>query len=112
MREHLNHGHRAEGKIWRQEYEEERAYPVKTIGGDFTGTVVTFTDKSIFTQTTEYNYDTLIARLRELSYLNKGITITLTDFRTRMMKEMILMRYSAVKKDFLNCQILRLNSSN
>ena len=58
-------------------------YPVKTIGEtDFTGTIVTFSpDKSIFTQSTEYNYETLATRMRELSYLNKGITITLTDKR-------------------------------
>ena len=75
-----------EGKIWQQEYQRGKSlYPVKTIGEtDFTGTIVTFLpDKSIFTQTTEYNYDTLATRLRELSYLNKGITITLTDKRRK-----------------------------
>ena len=73
-----------EGKIWQQEYEKGKAmYPVKTVGEtDFTGTEVTFLpDDTIFTQTTEYNYDTLASRLRELSYLNKGITITLVDKR-------------------------------
>tara|TARA_R110001632_G_scaffold61752_4_gene148819 strand:+ start:1102 stop:3042 length:1941 start_codon:yes stop_codon:yes gene_type:complete len=73
-----------EGKIWQQEYEKGKAmYPVKTVGEtDFTGTEVTFLpDDSIFTQTTEYNYDTLASRLRELAYLNKGLTITLVDKR-------------------------------
>ncbi|TVZ51949.1 DNA topoisomerase (ATP-hydrolyzing) subunit B [Dokdonia sp. Hel_I_53] len=73
-----------EGKIWEQEYERGKAlYPVKTVGEtDFTGTEVTFLpDDSIFQQTTEYNYDTLASRMRELAYLNKGITITLTDKR-------------------------------
>lgn len=73
-----------EGKIWEQEYERGKAmYPVKQIGEtDFTGTEVTFLpDDSIFTQSTEYNYDTLASRLRELAYLNKGITITLVDRR-------------------------------
>ncbi|MBS9766327.1 MAG: DNA topoisomerase (ATP-hydrolyzing) subunit B [Flavobacteriaceae bacterium] len=73
-----------EGKIWQQEYERGKAlYPVKTIGeSEMTGTKVTFLpDRSIFTQTTEYNYDTLATRLRELAFLNKGITITLTDKR-------------------------------
>ncbi|KGL58517.1 DNA topoisomerase (ATP-hydrolyzing) subunit B [Polaribacter sp. Hel1_85] len=73
-----------EGKIWQQEYSQGKAlYPVKTIGEtDFTGTIVTFSpDKTIFTQTTEYNYETLATRMRELAYLNKGITITLTDRR-------------------------------
>jgi len=75
-----------EGKIWEQEYERGKAmYPVKVIGDtDFTGTEVTFLpDDSIFQQTTEYNYDTLASRLRELAYLNKGITITLTDKRNK-----------------------------
>jgi len=72
------------GKIWEQEYERGKAmYPVKAIGEtDFTGTEVTFLpDRSIFQQTIEYNYDTLASRLRELSYLNKGLTITLVDKR-------------------------------
>ncbi len=75
-----------EGKVWEQEYERGKAlYPVKAIGDtDFTGTEVTFTpDDSIFQQTTEYNYDTLASRLRELAYLNKGITVTLTDKRNK-----------------------------
>lgn len=73
-----------DGKIWEQEYERGKAmYPVKTVGDtDFTGTEVTFLpDDTIFTQTLEYNYDTLASRLRELAYLNKGITITLVDRR-------------------------------
>ena len=75
-----------EGKVWEQEYEKGKSlYPVKQIGDtDKRGTEVTFTpDKSIFQQTTEYNYDTLAARLRELSYLNKGIVIHLTDKRNQ-----------------------------
>ncbi len=73
-----------EGKVWEQEYEKGKAlYPVKAIGDtDFTGTEVTFLpDPSIFQQTVEYNYDTLASRLRELSFLNKGLTITLEDKR-------------------------------
>ena len=73
-----------EGKIWEQEYEKGKAlYPVKAVGDtDFTGTEVTFLpDNTIFQQTIEYNYDTLSSRLRELSYLNKGLTITLEDKR-------------------------------
>ena len=73
-----------DGKIWEQEYELGKAlYPVKSIGeSDDKGTMVTFTpDKSIFTQTTEFNYETLATRMRELSFLNKGLTITLTDKR-------------------------------
>lgn len=72
------------GTIWEQEYEKGKAvYPVKSIGEtEKQGTLVTFSpDPSIFQQTIEYNYDTLASRMRELSYLNKGITITLTDKR-------------------------------
>ncbi|MFT4611039.1 MAG: DNA gyrase subunit B [Psychroserpens sp.] len=72
------------GEIWEQEYEKGKAmYPVKKVGTtDKRGTIVTFRpDPTIFTQTLEYNYDTLASRLRELSYLNKGITIHLIDRR-------------------------------
>ena len=73
-----------DGKIWEQEYERGKTlYPVKTIGETTErGTMVTFLpDDQIFTQTLEYNYDTLASRLRELAYLNKEITIFLTDKR-------------------------------
>lgn len=73
-----------EGKIWEQEYERGKTlYPVKSVGtSEETGTHVTFKpDHEIFTQTIEYNYETLANRMRELSYLNKGVTITLTDQR-------------------------------
>ncbi len=71
------------GKIYQQEYEcGKPLYPVKEVGTcDITGTKQTFwPDKSIFT-VTEYKYNILQARMRELAYLNKGITITLTDKR-------------------------------
>jgi len=86
LSEHLTATVHKEGKVWQQEYSKGKTlYPVKTVGEtDFNGTIVTFlADKSIFKITTEYNYDTLAARLRELSYLNKGITITLTDKRNQ-----------------------------
>lgn len=73
-----------DGKIWEQEYERGKAlYPVKSVGdSDKNGTVVTFRpDPTIFNITLEYNYDTLASRLRELSFLNKGITMTLLDRR-------------------------------
>lgn len=73
-----------DGKIYEQEYERGKAvYPVKQIGEtEKRGTTVWFKpDGTIFTQTLEYSYDTLAARMRELSFLNKGITITLTDKR-------------------------------
>jgi DNA gyrase subunit B len=73
-----------DGKIWEQEYERGKTlYPVKAVGETKDrGTIVTFKpDSQIFQQSLEYNYDTLASRLRELSFLNKGITITLTDKR-------------------------------
>ncbi|PIB29670.1 DNA gyrase subunit B [Maribacter sp. 4U21] len=77
-----------DGKIWEQEYERGKAlYPVKTIGEcteEDRGTEVTFLpDTTIFTQTIEYSYETLSSRMRELSYLNKGVTITITDKRQK-----------------------------
>ena len=74
------------GKIYQQEYScGKPLYSVKTVGdcGEQTGTRQTFwPDSSIFTTTT-YKYETLQNRLRELAYLNKGITITLTDLREK-----------------------------
>ncbi|NNC84472.1 MAG: DNA topoisomerase (ATP-hydrolyzing) subunit B [Bacteroidia bacterium] len=71
------------GEIFTQEYERGKPqFDVKSIGKtDKTGTEVTFVpDDTIFT-TTEYNADTLAARLRELAFLNKGIRLTLADER-------------------------------
>jgi DNA gyrase subunit B len=73
-----------EGKVFTQEYERGKPmFEVKAIGeSDRTGTIQWFQpDPEIFTQTLEYKYDTLAARLRELAYLNKGIRLTLTDER-------------------------------
>ncbi|MFS2189554.1 MULTISPECIES: DNA topoisomerase (ATP-hydrolyzing) subunit B [unclassified Mucilaginibacter] len=73
-----------EGKIFTQEYERGKPmFDVKEIGvSDKTGTIQTFQpDPEIFTTTTEYKYDTLAGRLRELSFLNKGIRLSLTDER-------------------------------
>jgi DNA gyrase subunit B len=71
------------GKKYEQEFcIGKPLYSVKEIGPtDYRGTIVTFKpDDSIFI-VHEYNYETLASRLRELSYLNKGITIKLTDNR-------------------------------
>ncbi|GGH14925.1 DNA topoisomerase (ATP-hydrolyzing) subunit B [Mucilaginibacter phyllosphaerae] len=73
-----------EGKIFTQEYERGKPlFPVKEIGvSDQTGTIQTFQpDAEIFTTTTEYKFETLATRLRELAFLNKGIRLTLTDER-------------------------------
>jgi len=84
LSEHLTATVYREGKVWEQEYSKGKAlYPVKCIGdSDKRGTIVTFKpDATIFTQTLEYNYDTLASRMRELAYLNKGITVHLIDKR-------------------------------
>ena len=78
-----------EGKIFQQEYKiGVPQYPVKEVGiADHTGTTVTFKpDESIFT-VTEYKYETVAGRLRELSFLNAGIKIHLTDLRELDEKE-------------------------
>ncbi|MCX6171456.1 MAG: DNA topoisomerase (ATP-hydrolyzing) subunit B [Flavobacterium sp.] len=84
LSDHLRATVYREGKVYEQEYEKGKSmYPVKQIGETTKrGTMVTFKpDATIFTQTLEYSYDTIAARMRELSFLNKGITITLTDRR-------------------------------
>ncbi|HEY4650740.1 MAG TPA: DNA topoisomerase (ATP-hydrolyzing) subunit B [Pontibacter sp.] len=71
------------GKVFEQHYNIGiPAYPVREIGAtDRTGTIVTFKpDDSIFT-VTEFKYDTVASRLRELAFLNKGIRINLKDLR-------------------------------
>ena len=71
------------GHIYQQEYEKGKPlYDVKIVGDtELTGTRQQFwPDGSIFI-TTEYKYDIIARRMRELAYLNAGITITLTDLR-------------------------------
>jgi DNA gyrase subunit B len=71
------------GKIFQQEYNIGKPlFDVKVIGDtNLTGTEIFFRpDASIFI-TTDYNYETLATRMRELSFLNKGISITLSDLR-------------------------------
>ncbi|MGV8945764.1 MAG: DNA topoisomerase (ATP-hydrolyzing) subunit B [Lutibacter sp.] len=84
LSEHLKATIYLDGKVWEQEYSRGKAlYPAKMVGeSNDRGTLVTFLpDTTIFTQTIEFNYDTLATRLRELAFLNKGITLTLTDKR-------------------------------
>ena len=74
-----------DGKIYQQKYSQGKALGnVEEIGiSEITGTEGFFQpDGSIFNELV-YNYDTLAARLRELAFLNKGITITLTDERVK-----------------------------
>nr|WP_123042657.1 DNA topoisomerase (ATP-hydrolyzing) subunit B [Cohnella candidum]AYQ74578.1 DNA topoisomerase (ATP-hydrolyzing) subunit B [Cohnella candidum] len=75
------------GEIHQQEYRRGvPQYDVKLIGTtdeNDTGTTVKFKpDSEIFTETTVYEYDILVGRIRELAFLNKGIQISLTDERS------------------------------
>ena len=75
-----------DGKVWEQDYERGKPIaPVKEIGSSKKrGTLVTFKpDTEIFNQTIEYNYETLSQRLRELSFLNKGISLSIKDLRQK-----------------------------
>jgi DNA gyrase subunit B len=81
---------RRDGKTWYQEY--RRGAPVtecKPMGvSDRTGTKVTFRpDPEVFKNVTEVSFDVLSQRLRELSYLNKGLTIGINDERTEKSHE-------------------------
>ena len=74
-----------DNKIYIQEYRKGAPlYPVKETGTtDIRGTRVTFTpDRGIF-QITDFNYEILTNRLKELSFLNKGVRLSLTDMRQR-----------------------------
>ncbi|MCF6349968.1 MAG: DNA topoisomerase (ATP-hydrolyzing) subunit B [Flavobacteriaceae bacterium] len=75
-----------EGKVWEQEYSQGKAlYPAKVVGEtNENGTIVTFkADDGIFQTEIDYNYDTLSMRMRELSFLNQGVTISITDKRRK-----------------------------
>ncbi|MBA21758.1 MAG: DNA topoisomerase (ATP-hydrolyzing) subunit B [Flavobacteriales bacterium] len=75
-----------DGKTFEQVYKRGKPVsPVQEVGtSDKRGTIVRFKpDPEIFQQVLEYSYETLANRMRELSYLNKGITITLEDRRDK-----------------------------
>ncbi|WP_135554626.1 DNA topoisomerase (ATP-hydrolyzing) subunit B [Paenibacillus cymbidii] len=76
---------RREGKVFQMEFHRGvPQYELRVVGeSEETGTIITFKpDEQIFTETTEYDFDILQSRLRELAFLNKGIEITLLDERT------------------------------
>ncbi len=77
-----------EGKVFVQRYSKGKPVSQVEVTGEAsdTGTTIEFhPDPEIFT-VSEYNYDTLAARLRELAYLNKGIRLSLTDYRKKIKK--------------------------
>jgi DNA gyrase subunit B len=72
-----------EGKVFRQEYSKGKPITgVEVIGdSDKSGTSVTFKPDGTIFQTTEFNFEILAARLRELAFLNKGIVLSIIDLR-------------------------------
>ena len=84
---------RRDGHIYRQKY--EKGIPVtkvETIGESSEhGTIIRWkADKTIFTETTTYDFDVLLQRLKELAFLNSGIVITFRDERLETPKELVL----------------------
>jgi DNA gyrase subunit B len=78
------------GFTWEQEYRKgapQAALEQTGKAGKKTGTKITFKPDGTIMDATEFNYDTLSTRLRELAFLNKGLTITLTDERVDPVKQ-------------------------
>jgi len=87
LSEHLTVTVKLKGNVYQQEYVRGvPQYDLRIIGQtdeEDTGTTVTFKpDSEIFTETTEYDYEILQSRIRELAYLNRGIEMNLVDERT------------------------------
>jgi len=80
---------RRDGKLFEQSYKRGKpTAPLKAVGkSDKTGTRATFKPDTEIFELTEYSFDTLSGRLRELAFLNKGIKITITDERTEKSHE-------------------------
>src|SRR5262249_43554097 len=74
---------RRDGQVWRQDYEQGQPQgPVRPLGpAKTTGTKIQFLPDSTIFPKIDFDYDTLEKRLRELSFLNKGVRIRLTDER-------------------------------
>ncbi|MEM1323933.1 MAG: DNA topoisomerase (ATP-hydrolyzing) subunit B [Bacteroidota bacterium] len=82
---HLKAEVHREGKIFTQEYAQGKPTTgVDVVGtSETTGTTITFRPDSEIFEILEYKYDILAARMRELAFLNKGLTLTLTDEREK-----------------------------
>ena len=91
------------GNIYRQEYERGKTVAPLAIVGESkkTGSKTIFwPDPEIFQETTEYDYDTLQHRLREMAFLNKGIKIVLSDEREGKKKKEVF-HYEGGLKEFV-----------
>ena len=84
LSEWLNVEIKRDGSVYEQRYERGKpVYPIKTIGKSVkTGTKITFKPDSEIFETVEFSFDTLSQRLRELSFLNGGLRINITDERS------------------------------
>ncbi len=84
LSEVLNVEIKREGAVWQQQYKQgDPQAPLKSVGtSDKTGTKITFKPDGTIFEITEFNYETLASRLRELAFLNAGIRISLSDERT------------------------------
>ena len=96
-----------DGKQYTQKYSEGKPKSkVECIGDtDMHGTIIRWkADRTIFTETTTYNYDVLSSRLRELAFLNPGITIVFRDERLEVPKETVFKFEGGIKHftTFLN----------
>ena len=93
------------GHIYQQRYERGKiCYDLKIVGDcdiEDTGTQVTFLpDSEIFQETTVFEFDILMHRLREMAFLTKGIKITLTDLREGLEKQKVF-HYEGGIKEFV-----------
>ncbi len=115
-------------KVYKQRYEKGNTVTDLTVIGETneTGTVVTFKpDPNIFTDTTVYDYETLLTRLREQAFLNAGIRIVLTDRRSDSpttdreedlkyeggIKSYVEYLLNGMKKESLNSEVIYLSGS-
>jgi len=82
---HLRADVRRQGKLFRQEFSCGKPLnDIQVLGdADDTGTTITFKPDDTIFITTEYKYDTLASRLRELAFLNAGVSLSLTDKRNK-----------------------------
>jgi DNA gyrase subunit B len=95
---------RRDGGVWEQEYETGvPAAPLKRVGNSAkTGTTVTFKPDAEIFSVHEFHHDVLVQRLRELAFLNPGLTITLSDERDSQEHEFYAKGGIAAFVEYLN----------